>query len=213
VNLDDVNTEYGIYPDEPHFNRMISAQGVPSPHLRVGPSEQEIFDSLSGGRGVPLRSRETARRSVADRVRQDLSARAGRPIECTDSEAIDAIQYFVFPNFVPWGGYAPIVYRFRPNGNDPESSIMELMLLAPIPVDATPAPIAPIELDYGQSWSSIRALGRLAEIFDQDMANLDVIQRGVRASRKGAITLAAYQESRIRHFEQTLDGYIFGQGV
>jgi hypothetical protein len=192
---------------------MISAQGVPSPHLRNVPSEQEIYDSLGGANDgdSSLHVAETARRRTADRVRRELSKTAGRAIECTDSEAIDAIQYFVFPNFVPWGGYAPIVYRFRPNGNDPESCKMELMLLTPTPADSTPVPIVPIELDYGESWSTVPGLGRLAEIFDQDMTNLDVIQRGVRASRKGAITLAAYQESRIRHFEETLDSYLSDQ--
>ncbi len=209
-NLDDVNTEYDIYPDEPHFNRMISAQGVSSPHLGHPLSEQEIFDSLGGnGDGsAVLQEGDSARRAIANRVRKDLSAQAGRAVVCTDSEAIDGIQYFVFPNFVPWGGYAPLNYRFRPNGNDPESAIMELMLLAPTPVGAVRRPVEPIELDYGDSWTSVRELGRLGHIFEQDMANLDVIQRGIRASRKGAVTLAAYQESRIRHFEQTLDRYV-----
>jgi hypothetical protein len=146
-------------------------------------------------------------------VRKDLSAQAGHPVVCTDSEAIDAIQYFVFPNFVPWGGYAPINYRFRPNGNDPETSIMELMLLSPTGAGAARLPVDPIELDYDDPWTSVRELGRLAQIFEQDMMNLDVIQRGVRASRKGAVTLSAYQESRIRHFEQTLDDYVLAGAV
>jgi hypothetical protein len=213
LNLDDVNTEYDVYPDEPHFNRMISAQGVSSPHLGDRLPEQDIFDSLGADDDGPLRTGETARRRVADRVRKDLSAQAGHPVVCTDSEAIDAIQYFVFPNFVPWGGYAPINYRFRPNGNDPETSIMELMLLAPTGGGAARLPVDPIELDYDDPWTSVRKLGRLGQVFEQDMTNLDVIQRGVRASRKGAVTLSAYQESRIRHFEQTLDDYVLSGAV
>ena len=48
----------------------------------------------------------------------------------SDSEALDLIEYLLFPNMVPWGGQAlPIVYRFRPNGNDPDSHIMEIMFL------------------------------------------------------------------------------------
>jgi hypothetical protein len=34
------------------------------------------------------------------------------------------------------------------------------------------------------------------------------VQRGLHAARKPGITLANYQESRIRHFHGTLDGYI-----
>jgi hypothetical protein len=85
---------------------------------------------------------------------------------------------------------------------------MDLMLMTPTAAEATRRPVRPIELDYDEPWSSIRELGRLAPIFEQDMSNLAVIQRGIRASQKGAVTLAEYQESRIRHFEQTLDRYV-----
>jgi hypothetical protein len=34
------------------------------------------------------------------------------------------------------------------------------------------------------------------------------VQRGMKASRKGAVSLASYQESRIRHLHQTLDKYL-----
>ena len=48
----------------------------------------------------------------------------------------------------------------------------------------------------------------LARIFDQDASNLPQVQKGMKASKKGAITLANYQEVRIRHFHQTLDKYL-----
>ena len=48
----------------------------------------------------------------------------------------------------------------------------------------------------------------LANIFDQDGANLPQVQRGMKASGKGTITLANYQEVRIRHFHKTLDKYL-----
>jgi hypothetical protein len=34
------------------------------------------------------------------------------------------------------------------------------------------------------------------------------IQKGLRTSRKPGVTLARYQESRIRHFHATLDSYM-----
>ena len=47
-----------------------------------------------------------------------------------------------------------------------------------------------------------------ARVFDQDGSNLPQVQRGMKASKKGTITLANYQEVRIRHFHQTLDKYL-----
>jgi hypothetical protein len=48
----------------------------------------------------------------------------------------------------------------------------------------------------------------LARIFDQDGSNLPQVQKGMKASKKGAVTLGNYQEVRIRHFHQTLDKYL-----
>ena len=187
---------------------MISAQGVTSPHLEGELDEQEILGALVGN-DVGLDGAETARRRVADLVRGELSNQAGETIECTDSEAIDGIRYFVFPNFVPWGGYAPLAYRFLPDGDDPGRSIMELMLFAPCPAGPVAEKVEPVHLGEKEPFTGVRGLRRsLAAILDQDMGNLAVIQRGVRSSRKGAMTLARYQENRIRHFQTTLDTYM-----
>ena len=48
----------------------------------------------------------------------------------------------------------------------------------------------------------------LANVFEQDGANLPQVQKGMKASKKGAVTLGNYQEVRIRHFHQTLDKYL-----
>lgn len=34
------------------------------------------------------------------------------------------------------------------------------------------------------------------------------IQKGLRASKKSGVTVAWYQESRIRHYYETLDSYL-----
>ena len=52
-----------------------------------------------------------------------------------------------------------------------------------------------------------------ARVADQDTDNLKRIQRRLRASKKPGVTLAAYQESRIRHFHETLDRYMFPEGA
>ena len=45
-------------------------------------------------------------------------------------------------------------------------------------------------------------------VFNQDGSTFGRVQRGLRASVKQRTTLARYQESRIRHFHDTIDAYI-----
>lgn len=40
------------------------------------------------------------------------------------------------------------------------------------------------------------------------MSNLGAMTKGLKASKKGTVSLAHYQESRIRHHHQTLDKYL-----
>ena len=129
----------------------------------------------------------------------------------SDCEAVDAIEYFLFPNFMPWPSYTtPLVYRFRPNGDDPDSSVMDVMLLEPVPASGRP-PVAPTRvLAADESWSDAPELGYLGPILNQDYATLGRIQRGLKASVRPALTLAQYQESRIRHFHATLSSYVDG---
>ncbi|BBX04722.1 aromatic ring-hydroxylating oxygenase subunit alpha [Mycolicibacterium moriokaense] len=208
-NLDDVNTQYDIYPGEDHFNRMITLQGVSSPHLGEPIGEHEILASLLNSDGQPaIAEGRRAREVLADIVRRDYSRTAQREIDVSDSEAIDAIQYYVFPNFVPWGGLSPIVYRFRPLGDRPDRSVMDVYLMAPRPEGQPIAkPGSPDVLDFDDAFSSLPNFGRLGLIFDQDMANLGEVQRGLLGSVRPNLVLAGYQESRIRHYMTTMDKY------
>jgi len=48
-----------------------------------------------------------------------------------DTELLDAINYLLFPNFNPWGGAkSNIIYRFRPNGLDPDSCTAEIIFMS-----------------------------------------------------------------------------------
>lgn len=212
----DSNTQYDVWPGVRHVSRMISVQGVPSPSMK-GISPRRTIDDMRrdvpffGGRPIELADGESARRKLAERSREKISRSVGADMSSlSDTESLDLIEYLLFPNMVPWGGQAlPICYRFRPNGDDPETSIMEIMFLfSKAPDGSHPAP-APIRwLDVAESWSDAPELGSAAMVADQDTENLMRIQRGLRASKKPGVTLARYQESRIRHFHATLDAYL-----
>lgn len=213
----DVGSEYDIYG--PHVNRNLAAFGEPSPHLRERPSDGEVLEGMFGlwGRDVPegvdadaLPPRailgETARSSMARATRSDLD-------EATDAEMLDAIVYNVFPNFAPWGGFVPnIVYRWRPNGRDVDSCIMEVMILKPVKKGETRPRGVPVHwLGEDEPWSNATELPALGPVIDQDMANMPHVQTGLKASGTGTVQLATYMESRIRHFHATLDAYLDGR--
>ena len=149
-----------------------------------------------------------ARAVLGDRVRASLQARTGRDYsELSDAEALDGIEYFLFPNFMPWAGFlTPFAYRFRPNGHDPDSCVMDIMKLEPTPEgEARPAPAPTRYLGPGEDWADVPEFGALGRVFNQDTARFERIQRGSAGVGAIRLSLSRYQESRIRHFHATLD--------
>ena len=214
LTLGDANTQYDVFPGQPRWNRMITPMATPSPHLGRELSEQDIMDDLleqfmGPGATFPLPEGTTARKAMADLVRAQVAGATGEPCEVSDAETGDAIEYFLFPNFVPWGGYSRINYRFRPYGNDPDMCIMDVMLLAPFNKSEGRPPAAPVHwLGPDDPWTDAPELGLLAKVFVQDTFNIPRVQRGLKATVKPGATLANYQEVRIRHFHQELDRWL-----
>jgi len=219
--LSDANAQYDIWPDRDHVSRMHVLHSVSSPHLGGRYSEQDIMDVVTaksdkagaGADRVVVPEGTTARAVLAE-TRRAMMATAG--IDCsafTDAEMLDTIHYFIFPNIVVWTALgSPMFYRFRPNGDDHETSIMEILFMLPHDPDKpAPPPALPQDLGTTGQWSDAPALGQMGWIFDQDTDNSPRIQAGMKASGKGYVTLANYQESRIRHFHQTLDKYLLQQ--
>jgi hypothetical protein len=88
---------------------------------------------------------------------------------------------------------------------------MEVMLMMRFPPGTErPADVPVVELRPEQPFTDVEELGALGDVFEQDMCNLPYVQKGMKQSKKGAVSLANYQEVRIRHLHQTLDRYIYG---
>jgi phenylpropionate dioxygenase-like ring-hydroxylating dioxygenase large terminal subunit len=209
----DTQTQYDVYEGVRHVNRMITPVGIASEHVEGPVGEQDILDAmfLTKDDTTVVPEGASARQVLADRTRRDLEQRTGGDYSSiTDCEALDAIEYFVFPNFVPWAGYTtPLVYRFRPHGDDHRAALMDVMLLEPVPVSGGRPPAAPTRhLEPGQRWADAPELGYLGRILDQDTATLARVQHGLESSAGPDVTLARYQESRIRHFHATLGEYL-----
>ena len=208
----DANTQYDIYD---RHSRMITPFAVASPHIGGRSYEQgeilrailsyrgtdpEAFELPEGGRARPVAAAD-ARRRIGAIAGADLS-------NVCDSLMVDAVEYFVFPNFMPWAAYgSPIQYRFRPNGDDVNSCLMTVMMLMPFAGDRPPAAKV-TKIPSNRPWSDAPELGGLAAIFEQDTSNLHRVQKGLRASPRKSVTLGDYQEARIRHFHQNIDRYL-----
>ena len=135
------------------------------------------------------------------------SAAGDRVDRMSDAEMVDAIDYTIFPNFHPWGAFNRIVYRFRPNGDDHRTAIMEVIFLAPFS-GARPDP-APIRwLSDEENFTVVPELGTLAKVFEQDVSNMARVQIGLESTRKAGVTLSDHMESRVRWLHHRLDEWL-----
>lgn len=190
-----------------NYSRAITPQGLPSPHLKISPTEQEVFNAIldlgrdeeppilvGGGMGP--------RQLVATATRERMRSVLGDKVDSIcDSEMVDAFYFLLFPNFHPWGAYNRVVYRFRPCGNDPEQSIFEVYFLSPF-TGERPPPAKVHELGPDDSFLDAPELGLFARVFEQDASNLPRVQIGLHslAAQGRSVQLAKYQELKLRHF-------------
>jgi len=211
----DSNAQYDIYGD--HVNRNLAAFGAPSPHMGQTPDQAEVVKGMLGLWGVknsPDLSKEediNARKYLGDMARTAFTRGFGKDhSKVSDAEVLDALVYNIFPNFAPWGGFAPnIVYRWRPNGRDPDSCIMEVFILKRCPQGKPrPKPVKVRWVEDGTPWADAPELPVLGAVIDQDRSNMAVVQEGLKNSATHEVRLARYEEIRIRHFHQTLGKYL-----
>lgn len=223
------DAENSVYPDQGHLSsRMIVPVAVPGPGEKRRVTEQDIIDNLFADRVRGQASLGAARAQIT--VPQLPDGAPARPLaaevirglkeqllgidlsEVSDSEVIDAIEYFAFPNFMPWAGYQNcMAYRFRPDGDDHTRAVMDIWLLNPVDESSNePVPHAPetIHVKADDGLAGVAALGRFTTVLQQDLDNFPLVQRGMETSPRAGVTLANYQEVRIRHFHQVLDRYL-----
>jgi phenylpropionate dioxygenase-like ring-hydroxylating dioxygenase large terminal subunit len=209
--LGDVNSQVDVWD---RCARVITPSGTVSPLLGDSDvTEDEMFRGMLDVRvdqEAPFEVPEgtTARTLLATMSRERWRESVGDAVdEISDAEMIDSIDYTAFPNFHPWGGLSRIVYRFRPNGDDHRSSIMECFLLSPF-TGERPPPAEERKLGVDDPWCDAPELGMLGKVFEQDVFNMAKIQRGLETTRKPGVTFSNYQESKIRWLHQLLTEFV-----
>ena len=205
-SIGDVNSQVDVWEN---CSRVITAGGTHSPLLTdvSNPDLIRAMMDLDHDAEVPeIPEGVSLRTFLADRSRENLKAIAGDRAETyCDAELMDSLDYTLFPNFHPWGAFNGIVYRFRPNGNDHRSAIMECMMLAPFEGERPPA--AQVHwLKEDETWSSV--LGFLGKVFDQDSFNMPKVQQGLEATYMDGIVLSGYQESKVRWLHHKLTEWV-----
>lgn len=213
----DVDSQYDMFGD--NISRSVTPMAVTSSHLADVDEALILHDILEeSGRMADsdaskhvLPEGMSTREYIGEFNRKMFSDASGDDLsQATLAELQDAILYSIFPNTQVWAGYfGNIVYRAIPDGDNHDSCLFDVWLLGRHKKNEPCPPGAPLNnLPDDQDFSKAPELGALGPVFDQDMGNLDAMTKGLKTSKKGTVSLATYQESRIRHHHLTLDKYL-----
>ncbi|MYM62376.1 SRPBCC family protein [Pseudomaricurvus sp. HS19] len=133
------------------------------------------------------------------------AAAENRPMPKLEKEILDMWggEIFVFPNLLilPQAGNC-MMYRIRPNGNDPDSCIFEIFSTKTYPADK-PVPRAEV-----QPMDDVSDPEQFRQIPRQDFANVPRIQKGLHTSGCKQVWLASYFEKIILNMHQEMDRYM-----
>jgi phenylpropionate dioxygenase-like ring-hydroxylating dioxygenase large terminal subunit len=203
---DDVNTRYDCY--ERH-TRMIFPEAQPSPRHpgrgTVTPLLAAFFLKRFGIDPEGIRSVAEARAAIADAIRKQGPALGCDFSQLSESQLNDDWHFTVFPN-VTLNVHAQFAWVFthRPHFDDPHRMYFDFVNLVRAPALAIPRPEREhLRVEDGASLAHIPG----GNVVDEDMGNLPNVQAGMRSSAFRGLHLGT-QEVRIRHFHETLMGYV-----
>ncbi|MGD1954085.1 MAG: SRPBCC family protein [Sphingomonadales bacterium] len=171
--------------------------------IRAG--EEDMPMPTSAGSSTEHRS------AMAQARREEMREAWGDMVDTiSDADLNDAIFYSVFPNISPWADFNPIFYRFRPDGDNPEQCLHEVMFMVALPEGVErPKPVECTFLDLDDDYTLAPNFGSyLLKVFNQDGLNHAAVQQGLHNHPRGKVIFASYQESKIRHFHETLEHWL-----
>jgi nitrite reductase/ring-hydroxylating ferredoxin subunit len=219
---DDVSLEYETLGIHSHYGRLPKARRElrPSPRLGLAPGqydEGEILASFVAGLGGLFYEDE---RALIDSVRsappgdgtllsryqkgrrQLLAMRGVAVEEFTDDQLTSADDVYFFPNMVgPIYPGTAIVFRVRPNLLDPDSAIKDTWFLEwPRDGEVHKRPRRRFFPDWTErDWGLIT---------NQDYANMEHVQIGLRSRGGHGLRLNPRQESNVLHMHRMIDRYL-----
>jgi len=219
---DDVNLDYEPLGIHSHYGRLPNSRRAlrPSPRLGLAEGEYdegEILASFVEGLGALFYDDE---RALIDNVRSAppdgdtllsryqkgrrelLAARGVSVDEFADDQLTSADDVFFFPNMVgPIYPGTAIIFRVRPNGLDPDSSIKDTWFLE-WPREAGSNKRA--RRRFYPDWTE-RDWGLIT---NQDYANMEHVQIGLKSRGGQGLRLNRRQESNVLHMHRMIDRYL-----
>jgi phenylpropionate dioxygenase-like ring-hydroxylating dioxygenase large terminal subunit len=219
---DDVSIVYEHFATHAHYGRLAGARRVlqPSPRLGLGDDfdEGEVLEAMVGNLGgaflrdekaivAELRAADLPRGAMLgayqERRMQLLASRGFDVSGLEPDQMTSADDVYLFPNVVgPVYPGSAILFRVRPDGHDPDRSIMDLWVLAwPNPEREWKMPTRQWYADWHEfDWGPITI---------QDFENLGRVQAGMKSSGFEGQRLNPRQEANLLHMHRVLDRYLF----
>jgi nitrite reductase/ring-hydroxylating ferredoxin subunit len=219
---DDVSIAYEQYERHARFGRLENARRElrPSPRLSMDAGEVdegEILSSLVAGLGGAFLKDE---RAIVDELRgaglppgsllgayqerrmKLLASRGFDVADFTPDRMTSAEDVYWFPNMVgPIYPGSAILFRVRPNGLDPDSSLKDIWVLEwRPPGEERPMP----ERRFYPDWTA----KDWGQISNQDYANMAEVQAGMHSRGFQGLRLNERQEGNIAHMHRVIDRYL-----
>jgi nitrite reductase/ring-hydroxylating ferredoxin subunit len=220
---DDVSIEYQQLGKHAHYGRLPNARRLLRPSPRLGLSEAEIDEAailrglVSGLGGAFLKEeRDLVEQVIAQPVPESstlLERYQHRRLELLGARGLDvsgftpdqmtsADDVYLFPNVVgPVYPGSAILFRARPDGLDPDRAIHDTWVLE------TPRPEVEWRMPerrYFADWTD-RDWGVITE---QDYANMEHVQAGMKSRGFAGLHLNPRQESNVLHMHRVIDDYL-----
>ena len=221
----DSQTQYDIWrTNGGHVGRNAGCSATPSMHA---PADATVFAAgemflqamkqwhYPDAEIPPLDPGKDVRTQLGEWHRNEAARFYGRDINLPDALMMDSFLYFFYPHSCFWlSESVPFVYQFLPHETDPEMSYFDVRVMLPVP-DGRPTPPSAERIEIGPEESvfeKAEGFGFLAYVFDQDMSNMPLIQRGMHAANPSAFhsRLGAYQEMIIQHWNDVMEKAISG---
>jgi phenylpropionate dioxygenase-like ring-hydroxylating dioxygenase large terminal subunit len=138
-------------------------------------------------------------------VRREVGAAGGVDYShIADADMLSNIDYCIYPNMVgPINAGNWILFRFRPNGNDPDTCLYDVMFLHRF---GAGEPVPEIEYEFYPDWEEHDGWG---PVIGQDLSNMGRVQAGLHESTFTGLRLNR-QEAGVRNHEKFIDRYIVG---
>lgn len=165
---------------------------------------QDDVDLLKTLRGKPIPEGSSLGGEYIRVLYEDAAAK-GRPMPKLDPDVLGMWggEVFIFPNvmILPQAGNA-MIYRVRPDGNDPDSSTFEIFSTRTLPAAAPRERASLTPVDDVSDPEQVRQIPR------QDLGNLKRIQKGLHSNSIRQVWLASHHEKIILGMHQELDRYL-----